>query len=92
MLQRLTSDPGLIVCLVAVAAIVVRLGWLALARRGARGLGWDDLQRESKRSPRRYVRESTTTTNVQPLSTRVPGSRITNHLPPRSHEPLGAGE
>ena len=46
--------------------------------------------RESNRSPRRYVRESTTTTHVQPLSTRVPGSRITNHVPkpPPKDSPL----
>lgn len=74
-------DPGLIVCVVAVAAIVVHTLWRVLARRSSAGLGWDDLERESKRSPRRYVRESTTTTNVQPLVTRVPGSRITNHVP-----------
>lgn len=74
-------DPGLIVCVVAVVAIVVHTAWRLYARQAPGGLGWDELQRESKRSPRRYVRESTTTTSVQPLSTRVPGSRITNHVP-----------
>jgi len=85
-LQRLTSDPGLFVCILAVAAMVVRVAWIAVARRGSLDLGWDDLQRESKRTPRRYVRESTTTASVPPLSTRVPGSRITNHVPPRPKE------
>lgn len=79
--EDLSADPGLVVCIVALLGLAARAVWIVVARRRSRDLGWSELERESKRSPRRYVRESTTTTSVQPLSTRVPGSRITNHVP-----------
>ncbi len=71
-----------------IVAVVAGLTWRHWRARPPGDLGWGDLERESQRSRRRYVREATTRSTPPPL--RPADSRITNHaigLPATSAQP-----
>ena len=72
---------------VSVMAIPLALGLVRWVRRVRDPMGWKDLERESGRSARRFVRETATALTARPI-VRTASSRITNRLPsPRSKAP-----